>query len=145
MPISRFVSRSVNNYEEFSYNAFVKQRKDGFRPTDAEMEMLEVLWRRGPLTVRELMDDEVNQIRGRTYTTILKLLQIMFEKGLVIREETERAHVYQAVSQTSLVEDWATKLFGGSMKQLMVHAISSKRTSPEDLAEIRKMLEEAES
>ena len=115
------------------------------RPTDAELEILGVLWRRGPSTVRHVQDDLA---RGRTvgYTTVLKLLQIMAEKGLVKRDESERAHVYAArayagQTQRRLVGDLLDRAFGGSAARLVQQALSSK-TSAEELSRIRAYLDQ---
>ena len=115
------------------------------RPTNAELEILRVLWRRGPSTVREVCDD----LSKTGYTTILKLLQIMAEKGLVEREMENRAHLYRAkssedVTQQSLVDDLLERAFGGSAQKLVLRALNAKKTSPEDLAEIRSLLDRLE-
>ena len=118
------------------------------RPTDAELDILRVLWERGPSTVRDVYDS-LNKTRSLGYTTVLKLLQIMFEKQLVSRDESQRSHVYrvrqrQEAMQRHLVKDFVDRAFGGSMEQLVLHALSSKRTSKRELAEIRKMLDQME-
>jgi predicted transcriptional regulator len=118
------------------------------RPTAAELEILQVLWTRGPSTVREV-HDQLNVARPAGYTTVLKLLQLMAEKGLVRRDEKERAHVYKArvpqeQTQSQLVRDLADKVFGGSASRLVMHALSSKRASAGELAEIRRVLDEME-
>jgi BlaI family transcriptional regulator, penicillinase repressor len=114
-------------------------------PTPAELSILSVLWDRGPSTVRE-----VHEALGAGYTTVLKQLQIMFEKGLVLRDEAERAHVYRAArqqveSQRSLVRDLAQRAFGGSAQKLVLQALSEVEASPEELAEIRRLLDEMEA
>ncbi|HVF43486.1 MAG TPA: BlaI/MecI/CopY family transcriptional regulator [Pyrinomonadaceae bacterium] len=118
------------------------------RPTDAELEILKVLWRRGPATVREVFD-ALSERRGTGYTTVLKLMQIMAEKGLVTRDETERAHRYAAAqgegeTQSRLVGDLVRKAFDGSARNLVLHALSAERASEEELSEIRQMLDELE-
>jgi predicted transcriptional regulator len=118
------------------------------RPTASELEILGVLWARGPSTVRDV-HDQLNAERPTGYTTVLKLLQIMAEKGLVRRDEKERAHVYKArvpqeQTQSQLVRDLADKVFGGSASRLAMHALSAKRASAEELAEIRRVLDEME-
>ena len=118
------------------------------RPTDAELDILRVLWERGPSTVRDVYDS-LNKTRSLGYTTVLKLLQIMFEKQLVSRDESQRSHIYrvrqrQEAMQRHLVKDFVDRAFGGSMEQLVLHALSSKRTSKRELAEIRKMLDQME-
>ena len=118
------------------------------RPTDAELEILKVLWRRGPSTVREVFET-LGEARGTGYTTVLKLMQIMAEKGLVVRDESERAHRYEPAApedetQRRLVGDLLRKAFDGSAKKLVLQALSAKRASSEELSEIRRMLDELE-
>jgi predicted transcriptional regulator len=117
------------------------------RPTAGELEILRVLWRIGPATVRGV-HDALERRQG--YTTVLKLMQIMTDKGLVRRSEEQRAHVYHpAVSQvevqTSLVGDLLERAFGGSAAQLALRALASQPASAEEIAEIRRMLSEYES
>jgi predicted transcriptional regulator len=116
------------------------------RPTDGELEILRVLWRRGPSTVRQ-----VHEALGRPagYTTVLKLLQIMTAKGLVRRDESERTHVYRASlsegrTQRQLVKDLLDRAFGGSARQLVLQALGGGQASPEELAQIRQLLDELE-
>lgn len=116
--------------------------RTGRKPTDAELAILGVLWDRGPSTVRE-----VAEASGRTgaYTTVLKLLQIMAEKGLVRRDMSSRTHVYAAVSsriatQRRLLRDLVDRAFDGSAVQLMQQALAATNASPEELAEIRALL-----
>lgn len=119
------------------------------RPTEAELVILTVLWERGPSTVREVHE---HLPRGRAqvgYTTVLKLLQIMSEKGLVTRDATARSHVYTAharesVTKRALLRDLADRAFGGSAQRLVLEALSSKKASREELAEIRRLLDELE-
>ena len=113
------------------------------KPTDAELGILRVLWSRGPSTVRQ-----VAEVLGREagYTTMLKLLQIMTEKQLVVRDEAERTHVYQAAytedqTQRQLVSDLLDRAFGGSAAKLVLQALAANKTSPEELAEIRTLLD----
>ena len=118
------------------------------RPTDAELEILKVLWRRGPSTVREVFET-FGEARGTGYTTVLKLMQIMACKGLVERDEGERAHRYEAAlaedeTQRRLVGDLLQKAFDGSAKKLVLQALSSRRATADELAEIRRMLDELE-
>lgn len=118
------------------------------RPTPAELEILRVLWQRGPSTVREVHED-VERERATGYTTVLKLLQIMAEKGLVTRDETARAHVYAARvpaddTQRQLVRDLLDRAFGGSALKLVMHALSARKASPAEIARIRRMLDEME-
>jgi predicted transcriptional regulator len=118
------------------------------RPTEAELAILRVLWDRGPSTVRDVTD-ALRDERGTGYTTTLKLLQIMTDKGLVRRDDTARSHVYEAVlpaeeTQRQLVRDLLDRAFGGSAQQLVVQALSARRASKQELAEIRQLLEELE-
>ncbi len=118
------------------------------RPTPAELEILRILWEDGPNTVREVQE-RMEEHRPTGYTTVLKLLQIMTDKGLVQRDERARAHVYAAgapqdQTQGQLVRDLLDRAFGGSATQLVMHALSARKTSREDLARIRQMLDEYE-
>jgi predicted transcriptional regulator len=118
------------------------------RPTDAELEILRVLWRGGPATVREV-HEALDRSPSIGYTTVLKLLQIMIEKGLVRRDETERTHVYAAhlgerEAQQTLVDELLEKAFGGSASQLVMRALAAKPASPEELKEIRQLLRDLE-
>lgn len=118
------------------------------RPTDAELQILNVLWQRGPSTVRDVADT-LAKTRRTGYTTVLKLLQIMTEKGLVRRDETARAHVYEACcgeeqTQRRLVGDLLERAFGGSAQKLVMQALAARKASARDLQEIRKVLDEFE-
>ena len=122
------------------------------QPTPAELAILRVLWRRGSSTVRDVQG-ELNGDRSRAsptgYTTVLKLLQIMTEKGLVRRNESQRTHVYEADAseehtQGRLVKDLLDRAFGGSAQKLVLQALSAKKASPEEIAEIRSLLDEIE-
>ena len=117
-------------------------------PTAAELEILHVLWAGGPATVREV-HEQLHAGRSTGYTTTLKLLQIMADKDLVSRDETQRAHVYQArrpreQTQSQLVRDLVDRVFGGSASRLVMHALSSKRATAKELQEIRRTLDEME-
>jgi predicted transcriptional regulator len=117
-------------------------------PTPAELEILSVLWTRGPSTVRDV-HETLSAGRETGYTTVLKLLQIMTEKGLVRRDESARAHVYAArlpesQTQRQLVRDLLDRAFGGSAWKLVMHALSAQRASPDEIARIRRMLDEME-
>ena len=119
------------------------------QPTAAELEILEVLWERKRATVREVFE-HLGQRKKSTYTTVLKLLQIMQEKGLVERDESERAHVYRpAQSQTrtrqGLVANLLDRAFQGSALSLVQHVLEAKPASPEELDAIRKMIDDAEN
>jgi predicted transcriptional regulator len=115
------------------------------RPTDAELAILRVLWSRGPSTVRQV-HDAIAGTRETGYTTTLKLMQIMSEKGLVTRDESSRTHVYTArasqdQTQQQLVSDLADRAFGGSAAALVMQAISSGAASPEELQEIQRLID----
>lgn len=119
------------------------------KPTDAELQILRVLWDRGPSTVREVQQ-ELNVAKPTGYTTVLKTLQIMTEKGLVRRNEKERAHVYEAqfaqhLTQRQMVTDLLNRVFDGSASNLLLHALASKKSASRDeLAQIRQILDELE-
>lgn len=118
------------------------------RPTDAELAILRVLWRLGPATVRAV-HDELSRAQETGYTTVLKTLQIMTEKGLVKRDERERSHVYEPTCpeqqvQKQLVGHLLERAFGGSAQKLVLQALSAKKSSPAELAEIRRLLDEME-
>lgn len=118
------------------------------RPTEAELSILRVLWASGPSTVREVMES-LRPERDLGYTTVLKFLQIMTEKGLVSRDARERTHVYAATrsqesTQQDLLLDLMSRAFGGSAQKLVLQALSARRVSPEELAEIRRELDELE-
>ena len=118
------------------------------KPTSTELEILRVLWERGPSTVREV-HDVLAQAKPMGYTTVLKLLQIMTAKGSVTRNEDTRAHVYEARqpaenTKRQLVGDLLQRAFGGSASQLMMHALTGKKASREEIEEIRRMLDEYE-
>jgi predicted transcriptional regulator len=119
------------------------------RPTDAELEILAVLWDRGPSTVREVHAAVSHRRPVQQYTTVLKLLQIMTDKRLVRRDESQRAHVYQAGrarewTQRQLAGHLLQRAFGGSAKSLVIGALAARKATPEELAEIRRMLDEYE-
>jgi predicted transcriptional regulator len=126
----------------------LRKKTSAPRPTDGELEILRILWERGASTVREV-HGVLDERHPTGYTTVLKLLQIMTEKGLVARDETQRAHVYRARipredTERQLVGDLLDRAFAGSAASLVMRALSSKRISPEDLARIRKHLDEIE-
>jgi len=115
------------------------------RPTDAELSILRVLWQLGPSTVRQV-HEVMSRERPTAYTTALKLLQIMTEKGLVRRDESDRTHIYhpklsEEQTQRQLIRDLVDRAFGGSSSKLVLQALASKRASSDELAEIRRMLE----
>jgi len=115
------------------------------KPTDGELAILNVLWDLGPSTVRQV-HDVLMRNRDLGYTTVLKMLQVMTEKGLVQRDESERTHVYataqsQAQTQRTLVEDLLGRAFGGSALKLVVQALSGTKASPAELEAIRRLIE----
>ena len=119
------------------------------KPTEAELAILNVLWDKGPTTVR-VVHEELKEERQTGYTTILKLMQIMHEKGLVLRDESARTHIYQPrkdreQTQRQLVGDLLERAFGGSALSLVMQALSTKRASQEELAEIGKLLRDIKS
>jgi BlaI family penicillinase repressor len=118
------------------------------RPTAAELEILTVLWERGPSTVRDV-HETISGRKPTQYTTVLKLLQIMAEKGIVERNEDARAHLYKASrpmewTQRQLAGDLLERAFGGSAKSLVMGALAARKTSKKELAEIRKLLDSYE-
>ena len=118
------------------------------QPTNAELAILRVLWERGPSTVREVQE-ALSVERDYGYTTVLKLLQIMHEKGLVDRDESRRSHVYSPTraeeeTQRDLIDDLASRAFGGSASKLVMRALSSEKATPEELEAIRKLLDDME-
>jgi predicted transcriptional regulator len=118
------------------------------RPTDAELAILRVLWERGASTVREV-HDALSATHDTGYTTILKLLQIMTEKGLVVRDESQRAHVYstrhsEQRTQRQLLGDLIDRAFGGSHAKLVMQALSGTHASAAELNAIRSLLDEIE-
>lgn len=119
------------------------------KPTESELELLTILWERGQATVRDLFE-AVNQQRPVVYTGVLKLLQIMAEKGLVERDERERAHVYRAAiaksdTERRFVRELSERFFSGSAAQLALRALEMESASEEDLDEIRKLLRRKKS
>jgi predicted transcriptional regulator len=121
----------------------VKKRETP-KPTESELELLGILWERGPVTVRELFE-AVNVGRPVVYTGVLKLLQIMAEKGLVERDERERAHVYRAaVSQADterrFLRELSEKFFAGSAAQLALRALQIEKANDEELEAIRQLI-----
>jgi BlaI family penicillinase repressor len=118
------------------------------KPTASELEILRVLWARGPSTVRDV-HESLSETKDLGYTTVLKLLQIMTTKGTVRRNETQRAHVYEAVlpaeqTKRQIAGDMLQRVFEGSASQLMMHAMAGRKSSPEEITELRRMLDEYE-
>ncbi len=117
------------------------------KPTEAELTLLNVLWQMGPATVRQI-HEVVSNSQKTGYTTVLKILQIMHEKSLVIRDESNRAHVYAAANsethtQSSLIKDLISKAFGGSTSKLVMRAIDDS-TSAKEIDDIRQLLNSLE-
>jgi BlaI family transcriptional regulator, penicillinase repressor len=124
-----------------------REARQGPMPTEAELAILQVLWRRGPSTVREV--HEALEERGIGYTTVLKQMQVMTEKGLLTRNERFRSHVYEARAarertQRQLARALLERAFEGSAKNLVLGALNSKPVSAEELREIRRMLDDFE-
>jgi BlaI family penicillinase repressor len=118
------------------------------KPTDAELEILQVLWQHGPTTVR-VVNDQLSQRREVGYTTTLKIMQLMLEKGLVRRDDEGRSHIYQAAvreqdTQGVLLDRFMEATFGGSALKLVMQALGHRRTSPDELAQIRRLLNDIE-
>jgi len=118
------------------------------RPTDAELAILRVLWDRGPSTVREV-HEALRSSQSSGYTSVLKLLQIMTDKGLVVRDETNRAHVYgpklsEQRTQLQLLGDLVDRAFAGSSAKLVLQALSGRRATREELRDIRALLDRLE-
>ena len=118
------------------------------KPTASELEILRILWARGPSTVREV-HDALNEKKSAGYTSVLKFLQIMTAKGTVRRNETQRAHVYEAClpaeqTKRQLAGDMLQRVFEGSASQLMMHALAGRKASREEIEELRRLLDEHE-
>ena len=118
------------------------------KPTDSELTILKALWRLGPSTVREVWE-QISPDQQTGYTTALKLLQIMLDKGLVKRNDTARSHVYEAAvsedqTQRQVVGQLLDRLFAGSARKLVMQALAVKRATPAELNEIRKLLDDME-
>jgi predicted transcriptional regulator len=115
------------------------------RPTEAELELLRILWATEPATVRDI-HEALNLVRPSGYTTTLKMLQIMTAKGLVVRDEANRAHVYRAAisedaMQSKILKDLSMRLFSGSAAQLAMHALAMEPASASELEDIRALIE----
>lgn len=124
-----------------------RQAKQG--PTDRELAILQVLWDDGPSTVRQVHEKIGGSGRGTGYTTVLKFMQIMFEKGLLKRDDSQHAHIYRPAvtrknTQQKTIRKVVDQLFDGSAQQLVLQALSAKKPSREELAEIRQMLDDLE-
>jgi BlaI family transcriptional regulator, penicillinase repressor len=118
-------------------------------PTNAELEILTVLWSRGPSTVREVYEVLKLSRRSAQYSTTLKFMQIMAQKGLLLRDDAERAHIYAPAHSRELIQqqlagDLLERGFGWSMKSLLLGALSARKASKEELTELRNLLDEYE-
>jgi BlaI family transcriptional regulator, penicillinase repressor len=123
-------------------------RQSPQKPTASELEILHVLWARGPSTVREV-HEALSEKKSLGYTTVLKLLQIMTAKGTVRRNETQRAHVYEVClpaeqTKRQIAGDMLQRVFEGSASQLMMHALAGRKTSAEEIGELRRLIDEYE-
>jgi BlaI family penicillinase repressor len=123
-------------------------RRKTARPTDRELTILRILWDNGPSTVRQV-NEAMSQDKNTGYTTTLKLMQIMSEKGLVLRDDSQFKHVYRPAlteekAQKQLVGDLLEKAFSGSAEKLVMRALSAKKVSAKELAGIKKILDEFE-
>jgi BlaI family transcriptional regulator, penicillinase repressor len=123
-------------------------KRAGKRPTESELEILSVLWQRGPATVREV-HEALARHKPIGYTTTLKLMQIMHDKGLVARDESQRSHLYrpvlsQAAAQKTMLRSMLDRVFGGSAARLAVQALQAGDVSRDELDEIRQLLDRLE-
>lgn len=123
-------------------------RRKSPRPTDRELTILRILWDNGPSTVRQV-NEAMNEDGSTGYTTTLKLMQIMVEKGLVLRDDSQFKHVYRPAlteekAQKQLVGDLLERAFSGSAEKLVMRALSAKKISAKELASIKKLLDEFE-
>jgi BlaI family transcriptional regulator, penicillinase repressor len=122
-------------------------RYPAYRPTDVELQILEVLWQRGPSTVRQV-HDTLAADRDAGYSTTLKMMQVMREKGLLLRDDSVRPQLYDAAkgreqTQLQMVDDLVHKAFRGSAKKLLMRLLSANRVQPEELAEVQRLIEKA--
>jgi BlaI family penicillinase repressor len=118
------------------------------KPTDSELEILQVLWQDGPATVRTV-NEQLSKNREVGYTTTLKIMQLMLEKGLVQRDDEGRSHIYRAAvreqdTQGLLLDRFVEATFGGSALKLVMQALGHRRTSSDELAQIRRLLNDIE-
>ena len=122
--------------------------KNNQRPTDSELDIFNILWNRGPSTVRQV-HEELSQTKPSQYTTTLKLMQIMADKGLLKRDETDRSHVYHPAverteAQQQMVAHLMDRAFGGSARDLLLGALGAKPTSRKELANLKRLIEDHE-
>lgn len=119
-----------------------------FKPTDSELEILHILWKRGPSTVRDI-NDILNLRREVGYTTTLKFMQIMNEKGLVVRDTASKIHIYKAIvreneTKNHLVTDFINVAFQGSAMNLVMQALGNSKSSPQELQELKSLIDKLE-
>ena len=124
------------------------KKKSSPKPTEAELEILQILWDSGPTTVR-FVNDKLNLKKEVGYTTTLKIMQIMTEKNLLARDEENKSHIYSAVykkdeTQKVLLDKFLESAFGGSASKLVLQALGNRKTSKKEIEEIRKFLDEIE-
>jgi len=140
----------INSYSIPSSGIFIEgnnmARHKITGPTDKELEILNVLWQTGPATVRQI-NEEINKSQKTGYTTTLKLMQIMTDKGLLVRDDSGFQHIFKPASseentQKQLVGNMLERVFAGSAEKLVMRALSAKKISTEELAKIKKMLNE---
>jgi predicted transcriptional regulator len=134
--------------EDTSKRGLTMSKRKAVRPTDGELEILRVLWETGPATVRQV-NEALNKSRPTGYTTTLKLMQIMTEKGFLDRNESERTHVYRAAvtqeaTQSRMVGELLDKVFEGSAEALVMKALSAKQVSAGELTRIRELIDKFE-
>lgn len=118
------------------------------QPTDVELRILSILWSRGPSPVR-VIHQQLSAEKGTNYSTTVKMLSVMLEKGLVTRDESVRPHVYRAVrsqaaTQKRMLRELIDKVYAGSSMSLVLQALSTQKASPDELAEVRRLLDELE-
>jgi len=123
-------------------------KQEHLKPTESELEILQVLWAKGACTVREV-NEQLNLRKETGYTTTLKIMQIMTEKGLLTRDESQRTHVYRATvqeqdTQKQLLDKFLDSVFKGSTANLVMQTLGNSQTSPEELREIRKLIDNME-
>jgi BlaI family transcriptional regulator, penicillinase repressor len=124
----------------------MKLKRPSSKPTEAQLDVLNILWNRGPLTVRQV-HEELSQGKPSQYTTTLKIMQVMASRGLVARDERERSHVYDARitredTHVQLASDLMNRVFAGSARRLLVSALGGKRASMKEVDELRDFIEE---
>lgn len=124
------------------------KKKQNPKPTAAELEILQVLWQQGPATVR-VVNTKLNEVKQVGYTTTLKIMQIMFEKGMLLRKKDRRSHIYKPAfkkekMQNIMLQTFVEKTFGGSSAELVMQALGNHKTSSEEQKKIRELLDRIE-